>query len=68
MVCGFDDSSLSKVITPSLTTVHSFGHRLGEAAAGILLSRLEDPLLPNVITYVKSEVIYRDSTNQRSAI
>lgn len=68
MVCGFDDSSLSKVITPNLTTVHSFGHRLGEAAAGILLSKLEDPSLPNTITYVKSEIIYRDSTNRHSTI
>ncbi|MDO5720775.1 MAG: LacI family DNA-binding transcriptional regulator [Actinomycetaceae bacterium] len=51
-VVGFDDSRLSKLTTPALTTVTNPGHDLGFEAAQIVLSQLKNESLegPTIIT------------------
>ena len=64
MVAGFDGTAQSSVVEPSLTTVHIPGADLGLAAADMLLSRITNPSRPPVILYVKTEPIYRETTNR----
>jgi LacI family transcriptional regulator len=62
-VAGFDDISTLRDIYPPLTTVRLPLKRLGEMAAGLVLSDA-DPDRPRVIP-VPGEVILRDSTLPR---
>ncbi len=64
MVCGFDNSPESKIIEPSLTTVRIHSSSMGYTAAEMLLSRIEHPQMPHRTSYVKTDIIYRDSTNK----
>ena len=64
LVCGFDDSTESKVVEPQLTTVHIFSNEMGIIAAEMLLSRIKTPDKPAQITYVKTEPIFRASTTK----
>lgn len=63
MVCGFDDCMESKIIEPKLTTVSIPSFEMGESAAKILLNRIKNNTSPFSITYFKTSIIYRDSTN-----
>lgn len=62
-ICGFDDSPEASIVDPSLTTVHIFSSDMGIIAAEMLLSRLKNPSKPYQITHVKTNPIYRKSTN-----
>ncbi|MGH2332269.1 LacI family DNA-binding transcriptional regulator [Thermoanaerobacter mathranii] len=62
VICGFDDSTESRVVEPSLTTVHIFSSEMGIVAAEMLLSRIKNPSRPPQITHVKTEPIFRNST------
>lgn len=64
VICGFDDAPESRIISPTLTTVHIFSNEMGIIAAEMLLSRLENPSKPFQITHVKTEPIFRDSTGK----
>ena len=61
-VCGFDDSSESKLIEPHLTTVHIPSYEMGSIAADMLLNRIDNPSSPFKTMYVNTDIIYRDST------
>ena len=62
LFCGFDDSPNSRIITPTLTTVHTHTQIMAVAAMQLLISRIEDPSLNYRIVHTETELIYRDST------
>lgn len=62
LVCGFDNSPESQLIEPSLTTVRIHSSSMGYTAADMLLSKINCPNRPHRTIYVKTDVIYRDST------
>ncbi|MBY6048817.1 LacI family DNA-binding transcriptional regulator [Vannielia litorea] len=67
-VIGFDDIELSKVYTPSLTTIRQDRHALGRRAAQLLLEQIAaagDPLAPvapDRVEMVGVELVTRQST------
>ncbi len=62
LFCGFDDSPNSRIMTPSLTTVHIHTQIMAIAAMQLLISRINDPGLNYRIVHTETELIYRDST------
>lgn len=62
LVCGFDDSAESKLIEPHITTVNIPSFEMGDIAASLLISRMENPSLPFRTTYVRTATKYREST------
>ena len=62
MIAGFDDAPESRIITPSLTTVHIHTQIIAYTAAYLLTTRLKEPSLDYRIVYTETELIYRDST------
>ena len=62
LFCGFDDSPNSRIMTPTLTTVHIHTQVMAVAAMQLLLSRIEEPNLDYRIVHTETELIYRDST------
>ena len=62
LFCGFDDSPNSRIMTPTLTTVHIHTQVMAVAAMHLLLSRIEEPGLDFRIIHTETELIYRDST------
>lgn len=62
LFCGFDDSPNSRIMTPSLTTVHIHTQIMAVAAVHLLISRIENPDLDYRIIHTETELIYRDST------
>ncbi len=61
-LCGFEDSPESVIVTPSFTTVHIYGEILGSSAAGLILSRIQDPDLDYRTVYTETTPVYRKST------
>lgn len=61
-LCGFDDSPESKVVTPSLTTIHIHSQAMGLAAVQLLMSRINEPSLNYRTMYVETDLIFREST------
>ena len=62
LFCGFDDSPNSRIMTPTLTTVHIHTQVMAIAAMHLLFSRIEEPSLDFRIMHTETELIYRDST------
>ncbi len=62
-LCGFDDSPESKVISPSLTTVHIHSQIMGFSAVQLLLSRIKEPSMNFRTVHTETSLIYRESTN-----
>ena len=62
LFCGFDDSPNSRIMTPSLTTVHIHTQIMAIAAMQLLISRIESPDLHYRVVHTETELIYRDST------
>ena len=62
LFCGFDDSPQSRIMTPTLTTVHIHTQIMALAAINLLVSRIEQPKLHYRIVHTETELIYRDST------
>jgi len=62
-VVGFDDIASAMYQTPSLTTMRQPLHRMGEAAAQLLLQRIQSPeaVYPETITF-EPELMVREST------
>ena len=61
MLCGFDDSPESKVISPPLTTVHIHSQIMGFSAVHLLMSRIKEPSLYFRTISTESNLIYRES-------
>ncbi len=62
LFCGFDDSPNSRILTPTLTTVHIHTNVMAVTAMQLLLSRIDEPNLDYRIVHTETELIYRDST------
>lgn len=62
--CGFDDSPVSRIMVPSLTTVHIHTQIMALVAIQLLISRIEDPNLHYRIVHTETELIYRDSSRK----
>lgn len=63
LLCGFDDSSESRIVTPPLTSIHIHCEILGFSAVHLLLSRMKDPTLNYRTIYTETNLVYRESTN-----
>ena len=61
-ICGFDDTVESKIITPSLTTIHIHSHVMGDSAAYLLISRIKEPDLNFRTIHAQTSLVYREST------
>lgn len=62
LLCGFDDAPESRIVTPTLTTVHIHTQIMALTAIDLLLTRMENPSLDYRTVYTETELIYRDST------
>lgn len=64
-VIGFADGVWSRRMTPSLSTISQHGPEIGEAAAAMLIQRLESKEEEKAMTKViKTELRQRDSTRK----
>lgn len=61
-LCGFDDSPESKIITPTLTTIHIHSQIMGYSAINLLMSRIREPSLNYRTVHTETNLIYREST------
>jgi len=61
-LCGFDDSPESRVVTPTLTTIHIHSQIMGLSAVHLLVSRIREPSLNYRIMHTETSLIYREST------
>lgn len=61
-LCGFDDSPESKVVTPTLTTIHIHSQIMGFSAVHLLVSRIKEPSLNFRTMHTETSLIYREST------
>lgn len=62
LFCGFDDSPESRMLRPSLTTVHIHTQIMAYEAARLLLSRIREPSLDYRTVYTETYLIEREST------
>ena len=65
-LCGFDDAPETRMVTPSLTTVHVDSESMGATAFHQHLSRIEEPSLAFRTVYVGTTLVFRDSTGDFS--
>lgn len=61
-LCGFDDSPESRVMSPSLTTIHIHSQIMGFSAVHLLMSRIKEPSLNFRTIHTETSLIYREST------
>ena len=59
---GFDDSPESRIMIPSLTTVHIHTQVMAFAAVDLLISRIKEPSLDFRIVHTQTDLIWREST------
>ena len=62
LMCGFDDAPESRIMTPTLTTVHNHTQIMAFTAIHLLMTRMKEPTLDYRTVYTATELIYRDST------
>ncbi len=62
LLCGFDDAPESRIMTPSLTTVHIHTQVMAFTAIHLLMTRMKVPTLDYRTVYTATELIRRDST------
>lgn len=62
LLCGFDDAPESTIVEPTLTTIKIPSTSMGFISAELLMSRILHPDMPYRTTYIKTDVIWRDST------
>ena len=67
-IIGFADGVWSRRLTPSLSTVSQHGPEIGEAAAKLLIERLENNSEEEIETFktsvIKTELRERESTRK----
>lgn len=62
MLCGFDDSPESRMMLPTLTTVHIHTQIMAFAATQLLISRIKEPSLDFRRVYTETTLVLREST------
>ncbi len=60
-VVGFDNTDISKEVTPALTTVHVHKAWMGMIGVRHLIARVQNPDQPKVSTRIITQLIIRDS-------
>lgn len=66
MVAGFDNSTISTLIEPNLTTIDTRSYNVGTQAANLLLGSIRNPQLPPQHIAVQGNLIVRESTLRSS--
>ncbi len=66
MVTGFDGTSQSSLVDPTLTTVQIPSVDIGRMSADILVSRIRNPQLPYSWTHIRTNPVWRNSTKQKA--
>ena len=66
MVTGFDGTSQSALVEPTLTTVQIPSLEIGRISADILLNRIRHPERPYGWTHIRTTPVWRQSTGQGS--
>ena len=61
-VFGFDNTTVSQVMTPAISTVAQPRRQLGETAMELLAARMAQPDLPEEHILLPHRLILRDST------
>lgn len=61
-LCGFDDSPESRLVTPTLSTIHIHSQIMGYSATQLLISRINEPSLNFRTVHTESTLILREST------
>lgn len=62
MLCGFDDSAESRIISPALTTVHIHTQIMAYTATQLLMTRIKEPSLDYRTVHTETTLILREST------
>ena len=62
LLCGFDDTPASKIVTPPLTTCHIHSQIMGLSAAQLLVGRILQPNLNYRTVHTEVDLLYREST------
>ena len=62
LLCGFDDSQESRILTPPLTTVHIHSQTMGSSAVQMLLSQIREPGSNFRTIVTETSLILREST------
>jgi LacI family transcriptional regulator len=60
-IVGFDDMPFCELLTPRLTTVNVNKQNIGQEAVNLLIRRIKDDKVAAISTFVKTELIMRDS-------
>ena len=64
-VFGFDNTTMSRVVTPSISTVSQPRKKIGETAVMLLAEKMEDPSAPSRIVQLPHELILRESARKQ---
>lgn len=67
-VFGFDNTTVSKVVTPSISTVSQPRKKLGETALDMLANRMEHPESLGETVILPHELVLRDSTRKKRVL
>lgn len=62
IVIGFDNTEISSVCTPSITTVSQPRFQIGYTACEILLEKINNPCMETRSIFLETELIIREST------
>lgn len=65
-IIGFDNTTISEVVTPQLTTVAAYKRRMGELAVQRVDNLIKMPIVENVNISVNTRLICRDSVRDIS--
>ena len=64
MMVGFDDVSIARLMSPSLTTIHQPCREIANAAFHRLLTRIENLDMPTVELHMSFRLVCRQSTKK----
>jgi LacI family transcriptional regulator len=63
-IIGFDDIPLSRLLTPSLTTIRQPAYDMGKAAAGLLIRLIENEVIDEPTIQLPVTFAERDTTRK----
>ena len=64
MILGFDDSPESRIITPTLSTIHIHSQTMGLLAVKMLLARIKEPDMYSYAVHTETTLVLRASTKR----
>lgn len=63
-VVGFDDVTVSEIVSPEITTVAQPREEIGRESAKLLISKIKDPNQPNKGILMSHKLVIRESTRR----